>query len=93
MSSTQNVAASAESSSTVAEAQAVSTDAVTQAGAAQSNHDQASMSDTINSLSELKEKAPEVYNQMMLGIATNICSNMQHQQERLKQAIRQGQSS
>ena len=45
----------------------------------------------ISSLEELKKQAPEVYNKMLQGIATNICSEMKAHQERLKQLMRKGQ--
>lgn len=85
-------AISSSSSSGVTQAAAVTTDATTAAGAASSNRDpnQVKMSDTISNLAQLREKAPTVYDRMMMGIATNICNQMKRQQERLKQTIRQG---
>lgn len=84
-------AVSASTSSNVAGTNAVTTDATTQAGAATSNPSQMKMSDTVSSLEDFKKKAPDVYKQMMLGIATTICNQMQRNQARLKQAIRDGQ--
>lgn len=49
-------------------------------------------STTINSLADLKKKAPEVYDKMMQGIAMTICNEMKAHQERLKQLMRQGRS-
>ena len=49
-------------------------------------------STTVNSLEELKKKAPEVYDQMVLGIATNLCNEFKAQQERLKKIMREGQA-
>lgn len=49
-----------------------------------------SMNTEVKSLAELKEKAPEVYKQMMMGIAQNIVSKMHRNQERLKQMWREG---
>lgn len=45
----------------------------------------------INGLDDLKKRAPKVYNLMMLGIATNICREMQHRQDELKKIMREGQ--
>jgi hypothetical protein len=44
----------------------------------------------VGSLAELKEKAPEVYEKMMQGIAQNIISEMRERQERLKKLMREG---
>lgn len=38
----------------------------------------------INSLADLREKAPKVYNAMMQGIAMNVTNDMKHHQEELK---------
>ena len=46
----------------------------------------------VSSLSNLKDQAPKLYNAMLMGIATNICNQMQHAQERIKKAGR-GQSN
>jgi hypothetical protein len=46
----------------------------------------------IRSLSDLREQSPALYNMMMQGIAMNICNEMQKQQARLKQMMRQGES-
>lgn len=37
-----------------------------------------------SSLDDLKRKAPEVYHQMMVGVATSVIANMKDHQERLK---------
>lgn len=42
-----------------------------------------------NSMSDLKEKAPEVYQKMMEGIAMNIISSMRRHADRLKKAWRE----
>lgn len=44
----------------------------------------------VNNMSDLKEKAPQVYDAMMLGIATNIINQSKRATERLKQIIREG---
>lgn len=44
----------------------------------------------ISNMNDLKEKAPEVYKMMMEGIAQNIISKMNEQQERLKKMMREG---
>ena len=79
----------ATSPSTVTQANAVSTDPTTQGGAASSNKSM-SVNEKISSMDELRKKAPQVYKQMLMGIAMNICSEMQRQQERLKQTMREG---
>ena len=45
-------------------------------------------SSTVSSLNDLKEKAPKVYKAMVMGIAQNICNEMQHSQERLKKTMK-----
>lgn len=46
------------------------------------------MDDTISSLDELRSKAPQVYDRMLMGIAMTICSEMRRRQDRLKQIMR-----
>lgn len=48
-----------------------------------------SMSTTIGSLTELKEKAPEVYDKMLEGIAMNIIKGMRKHMDRLKKLMRE----
>lgn len=43
----------------------------------------------VSSLAELKEKAPKVYEQMMVGIAMQICRKMEKSQARLKRIMRE----
>jgi hypothetical protein len=45
----------------------------------------------VSSMADLKTKAPEVYNGMLMGIATTMIQHMQRQQEHLKQMMREGQ--
>ncbi len=45
-------------------------------------------SSEVKSLEEFKKRAPEVYDKMMMGIATEICNKMKASQERLKQMWR-----
>ena len=45
---------------------------------------------TVSSMADFKAKAPELYNAMMQGIATNIINESQHASDRLKDIIRQG---
>lgn len=47
---------------------------------------------TIGSMEELKKKAPEVYNMMMQGLATNIVNEMRRRDERLKKMWRENRS-
>lgn len=52
---------------------------------------EANSNTTISSLADLKKKSPKVYNMMMMGIATNICKEMEHHQDELKKLMREGQ--
>lgn len=45
---------------------------------------------TVSSMQDLKLKSPELYNAMMMGIATNIINQSKRATERLKEIIRQG---
>ncbi len=45
-------------------------------------------STTVNSIKELREKAPEVYQKMLEGIAMSICGKMKDHQDRLKKMMR-----
>ncbi len=67
-------------------------DATSQSLAASANKTKKDFSlDTkIGSLNELRAKAPEVYKQMMLGIAQNIIKRMREHQGRLKRMMRKG---
>lgn len=67
-------------------------DPTTAAGAAQahSGRKDFSLGTTLGSLSELKEKAPDVYNQMMMGIAYTVVKSMRQHEERLKEMWREG---
>ena len=48
-----------------------------------------SLDTEIGSLNELKDKAPEVYDKMMIGIAYSICRRMREHAERLKKTMRE----
>lgn len=63
------------------------------AGAVASSNSTATIGTKLNSLADLKKKAPELYEKMMQGIAMSVCRDMQHHQERLKKMMRQGNSS
>ncbi len=56
------------------------------AGAAMSTNasGEATGATKISSLADLKNKAPKVYYQMMLGLATSVISDMRTHQDRLK---------
>jgi hypothetical protein len=43
----------------------------------------------IRSLAELKEKAPEVYQKMLEGMASNMCQEMKRNQDRIKKIMRE----
>jgi hypothetical protein len=47
----------------------------------------------VRNLEELKKEAPEIYQMMLRGIATNICNEMKAQQERLKKIIREARAN
>lgn len=57
------------------------------AGGPQNGQD-VSTKTSFNSMADLKDKYPELYNRMMQGIAINICRDMQRAQTRLKQEMR-----
>lgn len=44
----------------------------------------------ISSLADLKEKAPKVWEAMLLSIAQTICMNMDRANDRLKKLMREG---
>lgn len=44
----------------------------------------------IGSLSDLKRKAPELYQKMIEGIGMKICGEMREHQDRLKKLMREG---
>jgi hypothetical protein len=46
---------------------------------------------TVTSLADLKKKAPQVYNAMLLGIAQTICDQMQQDQNTLTQLTQEGE--
>lgn len=75
---------------TTANATTVTTDAVTTGAIAQTYSRATSSSATISSVEDLKKKDPKLYNMMMQGIAMNICGDMKHHQDRLKEMIRKG---
>ncbi|WP_213158508.1 hypothetical protein [Parachlamydia sp. AcF125] len=52
-----------------------------------------STSTRVDSLAELKKKAPKVYNAMIQGIATHICNEMKNHQDRLKKMTREASNS
>lgn len=82
------VVATTSQASPVATATALSKDTVTAGGIAQTYNRAASSSTTVSSLEDLKKKDPKLYHMMMQGIAMNICREMQHHQEHLKQTMR-----
>lgn len=45
----------------------------------------------VTSLADLRQKAPKVWNAINMGIAQNICTDMQHRSEHLKELIREGE--
>jgi hypothetical protein len=68
--------------------QPTSTDPTTAGAVASSNSGGSSplsSSTTVNSMNDLKKKAPQLYNAMMQGIALQICNQMQEEQAQLEQ--------
>ncbi len=47
---------------------------------------------TVSTVADLREKAPQVWNAMLLGIAQNICSESQHHADRLKELMQEARS-
>lgn len=45
---------------------------------------------TVSSMADLKKKSPKLYNMMMEGIAMDICNDMQHHQDKLKELMDEG---
>ncbi len=64
---------------------------VTTAGAiaSSSGSGEPSSSTKIGSMEDLKKKAPKLYQKMMEGIAMNICNDMKHHQDHLKELMRE----
>lgn len=56
---------------------------------AQGGSGEVTAASTVSSLADLKNKAPKVYDMMMLGIAMSMVNKMHHQDERLKQLWRE----
>lgn len=67
---------------------AVSPAAAGQAVAAAGNPAAAQAAAGFGTMSQLKEKSPEVYNKMMQGIAMNIVGKMRKDNENFKKAIK-----
>lgn len=65
------------------------TSSATSTGAPTGTAGEFNASTQIGSMSELKDKAPELYKAMMQGLATNICNDMKDHQDRLKEMQRQ----
>lgn len=70
-----------------------STAAVTQAPTGKSGPSgTANSTQTISSMSELKEINPELYNMMMQGIAMKVVNDMRDHQQHLKEIMRKARS-
>lgn len=54
------------------------------------SHGEVNSSTPIKSLSDLKNKAPKVYNQMLLSVMLLILHDMKEHQDRFKQIIKEG---
>jgi hypothetical protein len=64
-------------------------DAATAGAIAQTHGGEYTSSTVIKNIEDLKRKAPKLYNEMMKSIGMDICHEMQHHQERLKQMMRE----
>lgn len=49
--------------------------------------------DTVSTMADLKERAPEVYRVMMQGIGMNICSEMRKHQRRFKEIMKKARDN
>ncbi len=67
-----------------------STNATTAGGVAQSHSAAGGGLTKINSLEDLKKKAPQVYKMMMLSLQESVRRDMQNHQEHLKKIMREG---
>ena len=65
---------------------AATAEAAASTNAKKSDYD---METQISSTADLREKAPEVWDKMMEGIAQNIIKDMRQRQERLKKMMRE----
>lgn len=63
-------------------------DPTTAAGAATTGGEPVTNLTTVNSLGDLRKKAPKVFGAMMMGIAQNICYDMKHHDDTLKEMMR-----
>lgn len=59
------------------------------AGAIASTNSDFNSSTRVNSVDDLRKKAPKVYQAMLEGIAWHICGEMKRSQDRLKQMMRE----
>lgn len=49
--------------------------------------------DSVSSMADLKEKAPDVYDAMLQGIGMNICREMQDHQKRLHKILKKARDN
>lgn len=49
--------------------------------------------DSISTLADLKEKAPDLFRAMMQGIAMNICNDMQKHQKRFRDILKKARQN
>ncbi|MFN4174174.1 MAG: hypothetical protein ACK4HV_03610 [Parachlamydiaceae bacterium] len=82
---------STQSSSTVGTQSASQTEAATTQS--QTPNGKVDSFTQVNSMADLKEKAPEVYRKMMEGIAMKICNQMKDSQERIKEMNRESRNA
>ena len=75
------------SSSNAPEAPAPSSSNPTVAGNIAAANPGYTTSTAVNSLQDLKNKAPQVYKAMMQGIAQSICSFMEDSNQRIREAM------
>lgn len=67
-------------------------DPTTAGAAAAANAEPTSMT-TVSSLGALRQKAPKLYNQLMISIGYSCCRSMERSNERVKQMMREGRQN
>ncbi len=88
MSSPSSSVQSSQISSTTAAAAEEQTSVAANGGSP--NGGNVSMDTSISSVGDLREKAPKVYDAMLIGIATTICNRSKRHQDRIKKIMREG---
>lgn len=91
-----NISPTSSESAPTAQVQPSSSDPSVAGNVAQANKTTTKgydMNTTVGSLDELKEKAPEVYQKMMEGIAFSVITSMKRHQEHLEKVWRENRDN